>query len=70
MDDMTAFGLLGRDPLPLIINGVREEAVMVRGYEPGSGMFTLGLRTPTGERDRQIRVHRSRVELASPEPEK
>jgi hypothetical protein len=70
MDDRTAFGLLGHDPLPLIIKGTREEDVLVRGYEPGSGMFTLGLRTRIGERDRQIRVHRSEVELASPEPEK
>jgi len=67
MDDKTAFELLGNDPLALMINGRREEAVMVKGYEPVSGMFTLGLRTRINEPERIARVHRSKVEVAQSE---
>jgi len=67
MDDKAAFELLGRDPLALIINDRREEAVFVKGYEPGSGLLTLILRTRIGEPERIKRVHRDRVEVASTE---
>ena len=64
MDDAAAFGLLGSDPQALIVNGRREEAVMVRGYEPTSGFLELDLRTRIGEPQRHVRVHRDKVELA------
>jgi hypothetical protein len=48
----------------MILNGRREEAVMVIGYEPASGFFDLRLRNRINEPERRERIHRDKVELA------
>ena len=64
MDDGTAFRLFeAGEPLALLVDGKREEGVLIVGLNlPGS--MTLLLRTRIGEPDRRIMVDMDKVEVA------